>query len=125
MARKRASYAKAVRAADRSREKERAVADLERDARRFRDARYFSQGLPPAVRETRTDASGNFEIDVPPGRYALVALVDARPGDARETVGWLLWIEVRDGAPEPLLLDDRNRHGSDCDACIVSVKELP
>ena len=125
IARKKASYARAVKAADRSREKELAVAELEREARRFRDARYFSEGLPPAVRATRTDASGDFEMDVPPGRYALVALLDAQPGDTRETVGWLLWVEVREGAPGFLLLDEHNRHGTDCDACVVSVKDLP
>ena len=125
LARKKASYAKAVKAADRSREKGRLAEDLEKEARRFRDARYFSQGLPPAVRATRTDPSGDFQIDMPPGRYALVALADGQPGEAAGPVGWLLWVEVRDGAPEPLLLDDHNRHGTDCDACIVSSKELP
>jgi hypothetical protein len=125
LARKKASYRRAVAAGKRSLEKERAFADLEREARRFRDARYFTQGLPAAVQATRADASGDFGMDVPPGRYALVALADPTPGaGAGDAVGWLLWIEVREGM-EAILLDERNRHGTDCDACVVPVKELP
>lgn len=122
LARKQAAYRKAVAAGKRSLEGERAVAALEGEARRFRDARYFTEGLPPAVHATRTGPSGSFSLDVPPGRYALVALPDSAPDGF--PAGWLLWIEVRDGAPEPVLLDERNQHGTDCDACVVSVKEL-
>ncbi len=122
LARKQESYRKAVAAGKRSLEKERAVAALETEARRFREARYFTEGLPPATRATRTDSSGTFSLEVPPGRYALVALPDAATDGF--PAGWLLWIEVRGGAPEPILLDDHNQHGTDCDACIVNVKEL-
>ncbi len=122
LARKQESYRKAVAAGKRSLERERAVAALEAEARRFREARYFTEGLPPAAHATRTDPLGTFSMDVPPGRYALVALPDAAP--AGFAAAWLLWIEVRDGAPEPILLDDHNQHGTDCDACVVTVEEL-
>jgi hypothetical protein len=126
LARKRASYDKAVRAARRSEVKARAAADLEREAKRFRDARYLTQGMPAAVGATRADGSGNFEMNLPPGRYALVALADAGTADARnQDPGWILWVDVQDRGSEPLLLDGTNQHGSDCDACVVSTKELP
>ena len=70
----------------------------------------------------------SFSMDLPPGRYALVALPDAfsepGPGDAAAGPAWLLWIEVREGAMEPLVLDSHNQHGTDCDACVVPVKEM-
>lgn len=122
LARKQESYRKAVAAGKRSLESERAVAALEADVRRFREARYFTEGLPPAVQATRSDPSGRFSMDAPPGRYALVALPEAAPGGF--PAGWLLWIEVRDGAPESIVLDGHNQHGTDCDACVVTVKEL-
>ncbi len=122
LARKQESYRKAVAAGKRSLERERAATALESEARRFREARYFTEGLPPPIRATRTDSLGRFSTEVPPGRYALVGLPEAAPGGS--SAGWLLWIEVRDGAPEPILLDDHNQHGTDCDACVVTVKEL-
>jgi hypothetical protein len=125
LARKKASYKRAVQAARRSDEKEQAFVELEQEARRYRDARFFVQGLPPAVGSTRTGDFGDFQMNVAPGRYALVALQEADPASALASEGWILWIEVRNGAPEPILLDGRNRHGTDCDACVVSTKELP
>lgn len=122
LARKQESYRKAVAAGKRSLERERAAAALESEARRFREARYFLDGLPSPIRATRADSLGRFSMDVPPGRYALVALQEASPEDF--SAGWLLWIEVREGAPEPILLDAHNQHGTDCDACVVTVKEL-
>jgi len=122
LARKQESYRKAVAAGKRSLERERAAAALESEARRFREARYFTEGLPPPIQATRTDSLGTFSMDLPTGRYALVALPDLAAGGS--SAGWLLWIEVRDGAPDPILLDDHNQHGTDCDACIVTVKEL-
>jgi hypothetical protein len=126
LARKKASYNKAVRAARRSEAKARTAIDLEREAMRFRDARHLTQGMPAAVGATRADGSGNFEMNLPPGRYALVALPDAGTADARiQDPGWILWVDVQESGSEPLLLDERNRHGSDCDVCVVSMKELP
>lgn len=122
LARKQESYRKAVAAGKRSLERERAAAAFDTEARQFREARYQTEGLPQATRATRTDSKGGFSMDVPPGRYALVALPDAAPGSS--SVAWLLWIEVRDGATDPIVLDDRNQHGTDCDTCVVIVKEL-
>ena len=125
LARRKASYGRAVAAGKRSLESERTLAGLEAAARRYRDARFFTQGMPSAVQATRTDASGAFALAVPPGRYALVALTAAAPADRTDGPAWLLWMEVRDGASEPVVLDATNQHGSDCETCIVLVKELP
>jgi hypothetical protein len=124
LAKKKAAYRQATQAARRSEEKERALDDLERDVRQFREARFYAQGLTSVVATTRTDPSGHFELSLPPGRYALVAVADPAAGQGATLAGWLLWVEVREGAPEPILLDQHNRHGSDCDACVVTVKEL-
>jgi len=124
LAKKKAAYSRATQAARRSEEKERALDDLERDVRQFREARFYAQGLTSVVATARTDPSGNFEVRLPAGRYALVAVAEPASGQGAAVAGWLLWVEVREGAPEPILLDQRNRHGSDCDACVVTVKEL-
>lgn len=124
LARKKAVYKRAVKAARRSAEKEQALEVLERDARRYLDASFFALGLPSVVRATRTDGSGNFGMDLAPGRYVLVAVTDASSDKAAAEEGWLLWVEVREGAPEPILLDQRNRHGTDCGACVVAVRDL-
>jgi hypothetical protein len=125
LARKKASYKRAVQAARRSNDKERAFVEIEQEARRYRDARFFVRGLPPAVGSARTAGSGDFAMDLAPGRYALVALPEADPADVPFAEGWLLWVVVGGGAPEPIVLDGSNRHGTDCDACVVSTKELP
>ena len=124
-ARKAASYEKASAAAKVALEKERALAAQEEEARPYREPRYFVDGLPPATAVARSDGGGRFAMDVPPGRYALVALAEAAPGGPGASASWLLWIEVRDGVDAPLVLDAHNRHGTDCEACVVSVKELP
>lgn len=129
LARKQASYRRAVAAGKRSLEKEHAVAALERAVGRYRDARFYLRDLPPAVEVTHPDASGSFAMDVPPGRYALVAWVDAAPDPAPDASApgpaWLLWVEVRADAMEPLVLDARNQHGNDCDACVLGRRDLP
>jgi hypothetical protein len=125
LARKKASYGRATSAAKRSLAKEHALDDLDREARQYRDARYFVRGAPPAAGTARSDASGAFAVDVPPGRYALVALTAEEPGTAAPGTAWLLWIEVREVDREPVLLDAANQHGSDCDACVVRVRDLP
>ena len=122
LARKQESYRKAVAAGKRSLEQERAASALDSEARRIRGVRHFTEGLPSPIRSTRTDPAGRFSMDLPPGRYALVALLD--PAADGAPAGWLLWIEVRDGAPESILLDGHNQHGTDCDACVVAMKEL-
>lgn len=125
LARKKASYGRATSAAKRSLAKEHALEELEREARRYRDARHFTRGMPQAAGTARSDASGAFAVDVPPGRYALVALPAEEPGGPGPGTAWLLWIEVREGDREPVLLAAANQHGSDCDACVVRVRDLP
>jgi hypothetical protein len=125
LARKQVAYRRAVQAARHSVEKERALDAVERDLRRYRDLAFLIQGMPPDVVATRVDGTGSFEIDVPPGRYALVATVVPGAVPAATEPGWLLWVEVREGPQEPLRLDWNNRYGKDCDACIVSAKDLP
>jgi hypothetical protein len=125
LSRKKAAYGRATEAARRSAESERACDDLEREARLYREARFYAQGLAPVVQATRTDGSGNFEMDIPTGRYALVAETNPASGSGAPMTAWLLWVEVREGASTPILLDERNRHGTDCQACVVIVKDLP
>jgi hypothetical protein len=125
LARKKAAYARATEAARRSEESERAFQDLERGVRQFREARYYAQGLAPVIGSTRTDSAGSFEIALAPGRFALVVVAEPSLGGGAPAAGWLLWIVVPEGAPVPVVLDGSNMHGTDCEACIVNVKELP
>lgn len=123
--RKKAAYGRATEAARRSDEKERAFDDQEREVRRYREARFYAQGLTPVIQAARVDESGAFEMALAPGRYALVAVADPASSRGAASAGWLLWIEVREGSKAPILLDEKNQHGTDCDACIVTVRELP
>lgn len=125
LARKKAAYARATEAARRSEESERAFHDLERGVRQFREARFYTKGLTPVIGSTRTDGAGNFELELVPGRFALVVVAEPAAGGEAPAAGWLLWIVVPEGAPIPVVLDGRNMHGTDCEACIVNVKELP
>ncbi len=125
LARKKAAYGRATEAARRSEESERTYDELERGVRRFREARFYARELAPVVGTTRTDGAGSFEVELPPGRFALVVVADPAAGASAPAEGWLLWFEVREGPPVPLVLDRSNMHGSDCEACIVNVKELP
>jgi hypothetical protein len=124
MARKNAAYRRAVSAARRSTEREAELRALEQRAGEYRDARFYAAALPAPARTGRTDAQGAFGLDVPPGRYALVATPVATPGsEARPS--WLLWVEVLPAATPALVLDETNRHGTDCAACLIQLKELP
>ncbi len=71
------------------------------------------------------DGGGDFQMELPSGRYALVALPDRRPGPSSPAEGWLLWVEVREGPLQTVILDERNLYGTDCDDCVVAVKDLP
>jgi hypothetical protein len=123
LARKKAAYRRAVRAARRSNEREQEMLALDREAGRYEEAAFYAAGLPAAARTGRADASGEFALDLPPGRYALVATADPGP-DGEAPPAWLVWVEVRGGGDLPLLLDEGNRHGTDCDTCAVVLKDL-
>jgi len=125
LARKRAAYDRATRAARRSDEKEQAFLDLEQNIRRYREVRFFVQGMTGATQATRTDGLGRFWMDLPPGRHALIALAEAGPEEGVADEGWLVWVDVPGGAREVVVLDEQNRHGTDCARCVVPVKELP
>ncbi|MGA8893470.1 MAG: hypothetical protein WB493_18060 [Anaeromyxobacteraceae bacterium] len=123
LARKKAAYRRAVLAARRSAEREEELRALEEEAAVYGEAAFLVAGLPVGLRSVRTDASGAFALDLPPGRYAVVAVADpGSEGDA--SPAWILRVEVHGAGDPPLLLGDGNRHGTDCEACVVVLKEL-
>jgi hypothetical protein len=117
--RKKAAYARTVKAARLSDQREVELRRLDEEAKSYRAAMFLVEGMPAPVAWAEVAPDGTFSAEVEPGRYALVAVRADGAGDA-----WLVWADAG-AAPREVQLDGTNRHGSDCDACVAHVRRLP
>lgn len=90
---------------------------------RFQGGPYYVEGLPQG-QSYKTDADGRFLMKLPKGKYAVVAHATRKTIDATEEYYWFVWQAV-DGNPKKLMLSNDNLLETNCQDCIINLKQLP
>lgn len=81
---------------------------------------YFMAGLPAALDSVKTDASGEFTLDVAATRRIGVAATAGRQVvDKYETYYWLVWVDPKDARSARVLLSNDNQLGSDSPESVI------
>jgi hypothetical protein len=90
----------------------------------FINAAFLLDGVPEGKVKTVTDADGKFNMNLPTGKYALVASSQRRVGTTTEDYSWLVWVDVNSDGAKQITLSNQNMLGEDSEESIFKVKEL-
>lgn len=89
---------------------------------RFQGGPYYVEGLPHG-QTYKTDADGKFLMRLSKGKYAVVAHATRKILDSTEEYYWFVWQTV-DGNSKKLMLSNDNLLGTNCQDCIINLKQL-
>jgi hypothetical protein len=83
--------------------------ELDKELHYYQTEGFYFDDLPLAFRSTKTDADGNFQIQVPRSdSYALAASATRRVGDEVEKYFWLLPVDTHAESPRKVMLSNDN-----------------
>lgn len=91
----------------------------------FDKGEYYIEGSPAALQSSKTNADGNFSLKIKEGRYALVAHSTRDIGGSTEHYCWILWISVKSGEANKIILSNDNLFETNCTECVVKVSDIP
>lgn len=84
------------------------------------DYAAYLEELPPSLRDVRTDADGEFSVQLPPGRrYVIFAQTERRLGEEWVKLRW--FVRAGDGQPGRVLLSNHNLITSEASENVISL----